>query len=141
MNEQLTINKPTPIKIAIGALLILGTLTYFGVSQYTKHVIQGSWKCSAGDGRLAGLYEFGDHSDYIETHSRTEQYYGDYDVDWRTIKTSIVGTTVGRIDADEKNPIKSEIDFIEKSSSGLVLKLWPASHPMGVAVFCEKWTN
>jgi hypothetical protein len=141
MNEQLTTKKPTPMKIAIGAVLILGTVIYYGVGQYTKHAIQGTWKCSAGDGRIAGLYEFSDHSNYLETHSRTEQYYGDYEVDWKTIKTSIVGTTVGRINADEKNPIRSEIDFVEKSNGGLVLKIWPESHPTGVAVFCEKSTN
>lgn len=132
--------KPTSLKHAIGAVLILTGLTYMGVSQYTKHAIQGAWKCNAGDGRLAGVFEFSDHNSYLETH-QAGQYYGDYDVDWKTIKTSIVGAAIGRVNADEKNPIKAEIDFIKKSNGNLFLYIWPESHPMGVSVFCERWHN
>lgn len=132
--------KPTSLKHAIGLVLILTGITYMGVSQYTKHQIQGSWKCNAGDGRLAGVFEFSDDSYYLETH-RTGQYFGVYDVDWKTIKTSITGAMIGNINADKKNPVKAEINFIKKSNGNLILYIWPASHPMGVSVFCQDWRN
>ena len=132
--------KRKPLPIAVCAVLALAGLTYVGVSQYTKHAIQGAWKCNAGDGRLAGVFDFSDPT-YLETHSQTEQYYGDYKVGWKTITTYIIGTTVGQINADENHPIEGEIDFIGKSKSGLLLKIWPNSYPMGVAVFCEPWNN
>ena len=131
--------KPTPTKLAIGAAFILAGVLYFGVSQFTKHQIQGEWLCTAADGKVAGAYNFEDHSNFMVTYSRYQQYYGDYDVEWKTIKTSIVGTTVGKIDADENNPLKDEIEFIEKSKGALLLRIWPANHPHGVVVSCEVW--
>jgi uncharacterized protein YjeT (DUF2065 family) len=125
-------------QIAVCVVLVLTGLVYAGMSQYTKHAIQGNWKCMAGDGRIAGIYEFSDHDYYLVTYSRNSQYYGNYKTNWKTIKTSIIGSPIGEISADENHPIEGQIDFIEKGNDSLVLKLWPTNHPMGVGVFCER---
>lgn len=135
-------NFPISIKhwIAISLILCIFIIN-FSVSTYHKYAIRGDWLCTRGDGSIAGIFNFGDKGDYLETDSKTSQFFGDYSVNWYTITAKIVGSTTSSIPYNESNPLVIKFDFIEKTKDQLILKAWPNNKPMGVALSCQENYN
>ena len=129
-------------------LIILGLLTIGAIggiaewanTAYHKHAIKGNWKCERADGSFAGVFEFGNDDYFLETESRTTQFYGDYSVSGSTIKTNIIGSTLNVSD-NQLNSLGITFDFIEKNGDTLILKAWPRNKPMGVALSCEPFNT
>lgn len=141
MNEKkslATALKEIPLKHRIGlAVVAVGLVAMFSETAYYQHRIQGNWACRRADGSFGGGYAFGDAKDYVMTVSRNLQYFGDYKVSGKEITTTIVGTTVGFSPYTEDAPLISKIDYVERSGDYLIIKVWPADKPLGVALSCE----
>lgn len=122
-------------KIILG-LIFAGGIAVWANSTYYKKLIEGEWLCSRADGSTAGLLQFDPDGIFLETDSRTEQFFGDYTVKGSTITTKIVGSTTHNIPYSEENPLITTFDFIEKKGDNLILKAWPINKPLGVALSC-----
>ncbi|WP_143133423.1 hypothetical protein [Pseudoduganella namucuonensis] len=140
-------NETLPVKkIALKHKIILGLFCIAGIgmwaeSAYHKKAIEGHWLCSRADGSTAGAFQFDSDGNFLETDSRTEQFFGDYSVKGSTITTKIVGSTTHNISYNESNPLITTFDFIEKKGDRLLLKAWPINKPMGVALSCVPFNS